>query len=627
MTGILQNKDLPVNIIKTLCLLWLLLNHVQVMAEDDDFVDNLVQRARLMQLSEKPGWLQLLHYRPHVFGGLYSQADDRAFFMAPGGKFDAAAELEASLRGLFVPPASQPHGNHAQCRFPARLHWLDAHLSFRQALPETDCQAFRQWRHSLDADSVTLVFPSMYLNNPASMFGHTFLRLDREGRSPLLSYALSYAAETDPGDSALVYVYRGLSGAYPGKFSVQPYYETVRTYGDIEHRDIWEYSLRLSAQQVEQLVRHAWEIRNIRFDYYFLRENCSYRLLTLLDVAQGDAPLVNRHPVYAIPVDTVRSIEHRPGISAARYRPAISSRLQQMYAQLPVQQQKFVMDVLQRQPAGFDMQQYTSLDRARMLDFMIEYVAWDDTVDKDFSEQLLLMRSRINLSDQPVFSFSGDDPRDGHKTTRWQLGAGDHEDVGYGVLGVRLAMHDLLDPPHGFLKGAAISVLDTRLRYYEQDELRIEAIDFFSIQSFSQATPWHSPLSAEFGFSMARDRLRNDNIFSLSSGVGYSTGTSSVLLYALVHARIDNYQTPQSSASFYMGARMGALWLIDESSRMTLRALHSRSVNERQNEIRHYELQYQYDFDRQNALRLQLSHRQRLYSELDDVQLSFLRYF
>jgi hypothetical protein len=81
----------------------------------------------------------------------------------------------------------------------ARYEWLRQALDFDPGrLPARPCAAYLRWKAELEAEAATLVFTSAYLNNPASLFGHTLLRLDRRGESgstPLLAHAVGYAAD------------------------------------------------------------------------------------------------------------------------------------------------------------------------------------------------------------------------------------------------------------------------------------------------------------------------------------------------------------------------------------------------------------------------------------------------
>lgn len=273
-----------------------------------DTLEKYQQQASIKQLASKPTWLALLHYKQEVLSGDFlSQSDDSAFFLSERGKTDPKAELLANLNAFLSPPQDK----HPQCLFPARWHWLKQQLAIEDNAYDVICPKLNSWLQRAASDQLTLVFPAMFLNNPGSMFGHTFLRFDNSQKSTLLSYALNYAAKVDPADGFLSYAYNGLFGGYHGVFATRPYYETVQLYSDTENRDIWEYQLDYSIDEITQLLRHVWEVTDIKFDYYFLNENCSYRLLSLLDAVKPEAKLssIKNFPVYAIPVDTVRVLD------------------------------------------------------------------------------------------------------------------------------------------------------------------------------------------------------------------------------------------------------------------------------------------------------------------------------
>ena len=89
---------------------------------------------------------------------------------------------------------------HPLCRFPARFHWLSQKL--RLKLPAVTCPAYQEWKDTLNAQGVSLIFPTAYLNSPSSMFGHTFLRIDQKGQTEqtrILAYTIDYAADVPPG--------------------------------------------------------------------------------------------------------------------------------------------------------------------------------------------------------------------------------------------------------------------------------------------------------------------------------------------------------------------------------------------------------------------------------------------
>ena len=195
------------------------------------YTDELVAQAARLHLSEEREWHLLLHYRANLFEGYTSEQDKPGFFMSPEGKTDPAAELAATLRKFvsteLVGRSKQP----AQCAFIARYHWLKERLvhSDDTRLPPVQCERFDRWFAEFDTETISLIFPSAFMNNPASMFGHTFLRLDQRGQTEqtrILAYTINFAAEVPPGRN-LDYAIRGIFGGYRGYFSTIPYYIKV----------------------------------------------------------------------------------------------------------------------------------------------------------------------------------------------------------------------------------------------------------------------------------------------------------------------------------------------------------------------------------------------------------------
>ena len=156
-------------------------------------------------------------------GNYESQEDGPDFFNSPTGKNDPQAELVATLKNFFIPLENlKPEQEHPQCIFPARYKWLKAQLAFDPAqLPERHCDRIESWLNDLNPEKITLVFASYYMNNPSSMFGHTFLRIDKKREGPqqkLLDYGVNYAALPDT-NNPLGYTVKGLFGGFKGIFN------------------------------------------------------------------------------------------------------------------------------------------------------------------------------------------------------------------------------------------------------------------------------------------------------------------------------------------------------------------------------------------------------------------------
>ncbi|MCW9005070.1 MAG: DUF4105 domain-containing protein [Gammaproteobacteria bacterium] len=587
----------------------------------DSVVDELIESATRMQLADDPGWLNLLHYKSHVFSGVYSQADDGAFFLADEGHVNAQAELGATLKALLS-------NKDSQCKFPARLHWLDLKLNFRHQLPVVECSEFKQWKNRLAVSGVSLVFPSMYLNNPASMFGHTFLRLDQKNNPTLLNYTLSYAARSDPDDTAIEYVYKGLAGGYAGVFAVQPYFETVQSYGDIEHRDIWEYSLNLSQSEVDQLIRHVWEIRNTQFDYYFLRENCSYRLLALLDVARPGINMTQKKhfPVYAAPVDTVRSVMNAGFVKQKKYRPAISSRIDQMYQQLSSTAREKVFYIIDNQD-DLSLNNFSLLEQAQILEMAEEISEFNK---QNINNLFLSQRSRLDIKDQPTFLFEKLSADQGHATARWHIAYGEENQQHFVELGIRPVFHDLLDNPDGFVKGAAISVMDARLRWFEkQQDIQLEQLDLFSLFSLSPVKQWMTPFSARLDISVQQQiysAVDDAMVMHLDSAMGLSADWGQSVFYLMADLSVEYSGWYEKNHKGYLGAEVGAVFQFD-SGRMHIDVQLMNGVTGEEDSRDRYQWAYQFDLLKDQGIRFSYDLIRYDTLESKSLDIKYLYYF
>jgi hypothetical protein len=144
----------------------------------------LIRQAEAKQLASHPYWVALLHYRSTVLGGVKSEIVSPEFFLSPLGATDPQAELRATLEALAAPPGDAPD-QHARCRFVARYKWLRQSLDWRGVeVPETPCPLYQAYTHRNQIESLSLVYATGYLSNPASFYGHILLKFNTRGGAP-----------------------------------------------------------------------------------------------------------------------------------------------------------------------------------------------------------------------------------------------------------------------------------------------------------------------------------------------------------------------------------------------------------------------------------------------------------
>ncbi len=491
----------------------------------DTSLQNLLARSDVMQLAYSDGWLSLGHYRKNtISSGWQSQADDSDFFFSPQGRDDPQAELHATIAAL-MQGAEEVPDQHPQCRFPARFHWLKQQLDIPEdTITEQPCPEYREWFSTINPGSATLIFPAAYINSPSSMFGHTLLRInpnDKRSDTPLVSYALNYAAAMDGSDNGLVFAFKGIFGGYPGTFALVPYYEKIKEYSDMENRDIWEYQLNLSRQEVEQLMRHAWEVHKIRFDYYFFDENCSYRLLVMLDAARPGLKLAEQFTVTAIPADTVRVVEQAGLFSEIHYRPSTTTILNYRLGLLNEEEQERLQARLDQQPLTDER---SAQQQARELELAYDLMLYrirDSNMERDprstQAYQLLQARSEIKASAQwPEPPSPEVRAEQGHLSQRLAVMVGESAEQGYLGLRFRPAYHDVLDSAAGYGRGMQINFFDLDLRYYEEDRrLDLQEWKIINILSLSPRDDFFKPTSWGVDFGVQHQWFRQREIHPL----------------------------------------------------------------------------------------------------------------
>jgi hypothetical protein len=503
------------------------------------YVERLVLEAERKRLAEQPMWWRLLHYRRGLFG-VTSEVDGGHFFNATDGRTNPDAELAATLRGFFTTGPGDADIQHPFCRFPARLAWLNAELHFDfQVLPRQACPRYEEFKARVDPESLSLIFSSYFLNNPASAFGHTLLRLnkrrasDDEERQALLDHGINFGANVDTGN-ALLYAFQGLAGLFAGEFTNVPYYFKVREYNDFESRDLWEFELALTPREVAMAVAHIWELGSAIFRYFYLSENCSYQMLGILEVASPRVELVSKLGWPVLPADTLRAVADNPGlVRSIVYRPSTRVQFRRRLVALDPSEAALVFQ-LGADPATPLPEVLGAARTMAVLDTALDLVDFRHSKElldpssaaSRLKQRLLSRRAALGIPSPPLVIPTPEleNPLRGHERARLDLGEGYATRAGfYHALDLRLALHDFSDPSAGYPETLSISFLPLRFRYYiERRRLELREASLIAITSlvpmdvFDRSLSWH----AHLGAVRIRDRGCNECLAGVAEAGG-----------------------------------------------------------------------------------------------------------
>jgi hypothetical protein len=455
--------------------------------------------------------------------------------------------------------------------------------------PKATCQDYQQWRDGFAAHSASLVFASFYSGNAASMFGHTFLRINpelqqREHGRALLGYAVGFLANPHPEDPLLLYAYRGLTGSYIGNYHIDPYYQTMAIYGSGENRDLWEYDLKLSPEQMDMLLAHLWELfTNAQFSYYFLDENCSYYILALLQVLYPDIPLLENWWPLTMPLETLRRLlEYQLLDPSPLQRPSLAANLDQSYSQLSTGEKESFHQIfsgkgkIKPETGAQNLGANTLSALTRVYEF--RKFASENQLNAQESinyREARLARAKLGTAIAPEETL-GSSPSaphlsHGNQLLEWKAQKQTNHGPALG-LRYRAGLHGINNLDRGYEPWSEIRYLDGEASF-SKERWGMDTLDFIAIKSLSALKPWQKDFSwaiqggSEKTYLRETDSAMQSNFrakrydlnISAAGGFSWQSWNRGLMSYALAKALLSQglQEDPQLDAEFGLELALG----------------------------------------------------------------------
>jgi len=402
------------------CILILLLStHAQASSREE-----ALHTAERLGLANHPTWLKLLHYERD---GKQSVVLTDSFFLSPNGRSDPKAELIATINAYFT--SWGDHCNeHARCRFPARYYWLSQQLPLpNYNLREPRCQRLQKWALFDTVKSISVLLVSGYLGNPASTFGHGFLKLNTDSsddETGLFDLTLNYGALVPEKENPLLYVARGLFGGYKAGFSDKYFYTQDLVYSGTEFRDMWDYRLALTDYERTLLILHIWEIVGNKFPYYFLTKNCVYRLGEFLELVIEE-DLLDNWRFWYLPVELFYRLKDidkarrksvgKNLIQSVRFIPSSQRTLYHQLKLLTLDEFKTFNAIIRDGPHSIlsHLAKFTADRQILILDALLAYQQYrliteepnPSSERREFKRQILLARLQLHPQPRPLLEI------------------------------------------------------------------------------------------------------------------------------------------------------------------------------------------------------------------------------
>ena len=292
----------------------------------------LAVQDQARHLANLPAWKSLLHLhqnKPQI---------PNSKFLLTWTNFSPEAELHAMLSML------NSEGQLAACRFPARTLWLQTQLQ----LPNLDteqCPEIKEFVSKAPFETLELVFADESVIQPASILGHSFLKLSGDRQGQHYQHAVSFYTQADTINLPKL-LWESLVSGKEGLFSLTPYALEERKYLEDEQRNLWHYEIFTTPLERALIRNHLFELKNSELTYYFHRYNCATVLRNILGLV-GDLPPAPTG--WSTPKDIVKDLHAAGRVRSTHVQLADSWLVTQLTSNLP-DLQTIRSELLNQQP-------------------------------------------------------------------------------------------------------------------------------------------------------------------------------------------------------------------------------------------------------------------------------------
>lgn len=460
-------------------------------------------------------WKKLLH-----FGESGSRVVSTKFFLTANGNKDYQGELDETIQRLKL-----KEGLQIACRFPARYQWISTSYDDIPQYQLKDCPDLHRYISGFQKQTVSVSFATEYLDHPVSSFGHTMLVFHDVDKPLLSADTVHFAARTDKTDGSLTYTWKGLTGAYPGYFFRDAFFKKQFQYNILEQRYIHLYTLDFTEQQIERLIYHLYELRNARYDYYFIKENCAYQIATLLDIATHHTHFSDA--AFVLPIEVIKAYKGMYKDKRVLYPTSvtINNLLEEMTEQESLQFESII--------SGEMLPVNTLSNRVKYaLSIYYEYEFKKKHIVKTNYEWV----TKLHYT-RPDLNIETSEPLDRQATSRVSIGYR-HDTQGDNMLiAYRPMLLDILDI-HQNKQTSELTVFNPVL-ILNNEASYLQQLDLISLKSRPIRSRYFKPVSWSFYTGLNRQNPQRDLNYETEFGLGLSNRLSVISLNYTLNLGVD----------------------------------------------------------------------------------------
>lgn len=495
----------------------------------------LINNISIDEIANSKTWNQLLYYKNNQ-----SEIKDKTFFLSKDGNTNKINELIETINQYDGDKEINDESNI--CKYPARYLFLSKYVKFDNYKEINEkCIKLNKWKPIKDTKDISVMLVSGYLSNPASTFGHSFIKLNNIEDNDLFSSSISFGALVPENENMLKYIIKGLSGQYESGYSDKYFYTQDLTYSNTEFRDMWEYKLKLSEYDKKIILLHLWEVITKKFDYYFLSKNCGYRVSQLLNLVSKEN-IVNGNENYYLPVETFNKIKELNMINNVIFIPSNKKVLNAYYEKLDLKEKEIIQNVLLN---GFNKNLLNELNensKIHILDFLMLYYKQMKIINKDFEnldkykKETLIERFKYKVSDKKEININIlDDPTKTSKKNKLDISYDNKDNI---RLSFSPYYHNFLNISN--LESDELDFLNLETEI-SKDTLNVKSFDLIKLNKINLEK---DNLFNEFNYSwkvnIGYKNLKEKDLYFSTYGIGDGFKINNLTIYSMIDFSLIN---------------------------------------------------------------------------------------
>ncbi len=527
-------------------------------AEEINRADFWIKKSQKSALSQDVEWKSLLHYKQSS-----SIITDDFFFLEKDGKNNPQLELEKTISEFFRTDKSD--NTHAICRYPARLKWISQKLiNIKNYLPNPNCSELRSYLQNTSAEEIHMVFASENVNSLISMMGHSFLKITGHVKHKKVTHALGYFANFDT-NNPISSVFNALFSGTSGVYLLEPYNKKIIEYNDNEKRNIWEYKINFTPEQINTLMLHIWEMKQVNVKYNFVTHNCGSALLYLLYVV--DPNLRDSYSYLDAPIDIIKNIDRKGYIGGIELSPADSYRFRMLSSQISQADRTKILSFLTNGDVkNFD--HYSSQNKANIFEatrIVTNYKLVNKDIGQEKYENLI---NSINQESEklpsPNTPLKIKNPLQKSDSSRISLG---YKNQGYNKDYLNFSFYPIYnsinDNNSEYFNEFELQIANIEGGYYTQNNrTRIDNIDLVKMKNIIPYDSLVDGISGSFRTNIERERFDSESNkmfpnISFGAGLGKNIFSEQILAYTMAGFGYSYFQHTNLS---YAAPEIGVLF-------------------------------------------------------------------